>query len=241
MQAIILVGGLGTRLQAVLRDLPKPMAPIGDKPFLAYLLHYLKKQGITHVVFPVHYLSEKIEAYFQSQYADIAIQYIEEAQPLGTGGAMVNALSILREARDPIFVLNGDTFVKLDYKAMLKQHCQSKALLTMALRPIEDCTRYGKVITENNRIVAFKEKGEQGPGLINAGVYLINPHLFSSFSLPPRFSFENDFMFPYLEKLNPQAFITDDYFIDIGIPEDYSRAIKDLPYLSQTFALQQKP
>jgi D-glycero-alpha-D-manno-heptose 1-phosphate guanylyltransferase len=231
MQAIILVGGLGTRLRAVLRDLPKPMAPIGDKPFLAYLLHYLKKQGITQVVFPVHYLSEKIQTYFQSQYEGITIQYVEEAQPLGTGGAMINALAILREAREPIFVLNGDTFAKLDYQDMLTQHRQNRAALTMALRPVQDCSRYGKVMTEDNRIIAFKEKGESGPGLINAGVYLINPNLFSSFSLPPRFSFENDFMFSYLEKLSPQAFITDDYFIDIGIPEDYSRAMNELPLM----------
>jgi D-glycero-alpha-D-manno-heptose 1-phosphate guanylyltransferase len=227
VKAIILVGGLGTRLRSVLRDLPKPMAPIRDKPFLAYLLHYLQKQGITQIVFPVHYLSEKIKEYFQSHYAGIDIQYVEEAQPLGTGGAMVNALSVLREVKEPVFVLNGDTFAKLDYQAMLDQHQKQHATLTMALRHVSDGDRYGKVITENNRIITFKEKGESGPGLINAGVYLINPDLFSRFSLPPQFSFERDFMLPHLIKLNPQAFIVDDYFIDIGIPEDYSRAIKD--------------
>ncbi len=231
MRAIILVGGLGTRLRAVLRDLPKPMAPIRDKPFLAYLLHYLQTQGITQVIFPVHYLSEKIRGYFQSHYAGIDIQYVEEAQPLGTGGAMVNALSVLRKVKEPVFVLNGDTFAKLDYKAMYDQHRKQDATLTMALRMVDDCQRYGKVITENNRIIAFKEKGESGPGLINAGVYLINPDLFSRFTLPPQFSFEYDFMLPHLIKLNPQAFIANDYFIDIGIPEDYSRAIKDLPLL----------
>src|ERR1700735_1382194 len=118
MQAIVLVGGFGTRLRSVLADVPKPMAPIQDKPFLAHLLHYLKKHGITNVVFPIHYMGEKIRAYFQSQYDGINIQYVEKAQPLGTGGAIVNALSVIPEVRDPIFVINGDTFLKLDYQSM---------------------------------------------------------------------------------------------------------------------------
>jgi len=233
MQAIVLVGGFGTRLRTIVTDLPKPMAPIQDKPFLAHLLLNLKRHGITSVILPIHYMGEKIRDYFQSEYAGISIQYAEEEQPLGTGGAIVNALKYISEAEQPVFVLNGDTFLQLDYQAMYKQHQQSGTSLTMALRQIEDCSRYGKVITENNQILKFSEKGEAGSGWINAGVYLLHPYLFSQYHLPVQFSFENEFLFPYLNRITPQSFIANDYFIDIGIPEDYARAIHDLPALGK--------
>lgn len=233
MQAIVLVGGLGTRLREVITDVPKPMAPIQDKPFLAYLLTYLKKQGITHIIFPVHFMGEKIESHFQSQYDGIAIQYVYEEHPLGTGGAIVNALSLLHDTTKPVFVLNGDTFVKLNYHVMYDRHLTDNVDLTMALRAVDDCSRYGKVVTEHNRIIEFREKGEHGPGLINAGVYLINPNVFAKFNMPRHFSVEKDFIFPYLSQLTPQPFMTNDYFIDIGIPEDYARAILELPELEK--------
>lgn len=230
MQAIILVGGFGTRLRAVLPDVPKPMAPLHDKPFLAYLLDYLHAQGITDVIFSVHYLREKIQAYFHTSYAGLTIQYAEEEQPLGTGGAIVNALSLARQD-EPIFVLNGDTFIKLNYQAMHAQHQQTQASMTMALRAVDEGSRYGRVVTENNIVTAFREKGEHGPALINAGVYLIHPTLFTTFALPTQFSIETDFLFPHAATIKPHAFITHDYFIDIGIPEDYARALQELPAL----------
>jgi D-glycero-alpha-D-manno-heptose 1-phosphate guanylyltransferase len=232
MKAIILVGGFGTRLRSVLPDLPKPMAPIKGKPFLAYLLEYLQQQGITRVIFPVHYLGEKIRAYFQSHYAGIRIEYVEEQEPLGTGGAILNALAVTEDsAEEPVFVLNGDTFVALDYRAMYQEQVVSGSSFVMALRKVDDCSRYGKVMTQDHHVVAFREKGEAGPGYINAGVYLIDPTLFDKYSLPPVFSFEKDFMLPYTGILRPRAFIADDYFIDIGIPEDYARAAQELPVI----------
>jgi D-glycero-alpha-D-manno-heptose 1-phosphate guanylyltransferase len=226
MQAIILAGGFGTRLRAVLPDLPKPMAPILDKPFLAHLLNYLQTQGMTDVILPVHYLAEKIMDYFQLEYAGMRIRYVHEDEPLGTGGAMANALCIY-DASQPVFVLNGDTFVKLDYQAMYEQHVRAGADITMALRSVADCSRYGKVMTDNKRIVEFREKGEAGAGLINAGVYLVQPDLFAKYNLPRVFSFEKDFMLPHLLEMNAETFIANDYFIDIGIPEDYARAVRD--------------
>lgn len=232
MKAIILVGGFGTRLRSVLPDVPKPMAPIlADKPFLAYLLDYLQQQGIRQVIFSVHYRREKIQDYFKAQYRDISIEYAIEDEPLGTGGAIVYALST-QFMHEPVFVLNGDTFVKLDYRAMYAAHEQSNAQLSMALREVSDCVRYGKVVTNANSIVEFREKGESGAGLINAGVYLLNPNLFIPFNLPLQFSFENDFLLPHLATLSPQAFIAQDYFIDIGIPDDYTRAQAELPALA---------
>ncbi len=231
MQAIVLVGGMGTRLRSVIADVPKPMAPIHDKPFLAHLLYYLKKQGITSVVFPVHYMGEKIRAYFSANYAGIDIQYVEEETPLGTGGAIVNSLTAIPDLHSPVFVLNGDTFLKLDYQAMYQAQQKQNTALTIALRQVNDCSRYGKVVVDDQHIVEFREKGEVGAGLINAGVYLVRPSLFADYRLPQRFSFETDFLLPFLPDLNPHAFITNDYFIDIGIPDDYAKAINDLPAL----------
>lgn len=231
MQAIVLVGGFGTRLQSVLPDVPKPMAPIHHKPFLAYLLDYLSYHGITRVIFPVHYLREKIQEYFQESYQGISIDFVIEDEPLGTGGAILNALSHIKDKSQPIFILNGDTFVKLNYQAMFDQHKHKSAIMTIALRFIDDCSRYGKVIVEGDRIVEFREKGDVGAGYINAGVYLIRPDLFSAYTMPKQFSFEKNFMMPFLINIQPQAFMAGDYFIDIGIPEDYARAIQELPML----------
>jgi D-glycero-alpha-D-manno-heptose 1-phosphate guanylyltransferase len=223
MQAIILAGGFGTRLRSVLSDVPKPMAPVQGKPFLAHLITYLQTQGVTDVILSVHYLREQIESYFCDSYQGVNIQYAVEDEPLGTGGAIKHALTLVKTA-DPIFVLNGDTFLKMNYQAMLKQHQQASPTLTMALRKIADCSRYGVVMTENSNVTAFKEQGGSYPGLINAGVYLFSPSLFDDFSVPQQFSFERDFLFPQISILHPSAFVVDEFFIDIGIPEDYSRA-----------------
>ncbi len=227
MQAIILAGGFGTRLQSVVKDIPKPMAPVHDKPFLAYLLEYLKSQGITRVVLSVHYLREQIEAYFGAHYQGIDISYAVEDQPLGTGGAIVNALQFVDSA-EPVFVLNGDTYLKLNYKAMFAQHQETSPVLTMALRKIQDCSRYGVVSLRDQEVVAFNEQGTPAPGLINAGVYLVNPALIKLFPVSmSSFSFEKEFLFPHISQLRPRAFVVDDYFIDIGVPADYEQIIRD--------------
>lgn len=228
MQAIVLVGGFGTRLQSVVSDVPKPMAPIAGKPFLAHLLDYLRLQGVNSVVFPVHHMREKIQDYFQSSYNGLLIQYVEEETPLGTGGAIVNALRCF-EAEGPVLVLNGDTFVKLDYQGIYQQHIERQSALTIALRSVEDCSRYGGVLLDGYRISGFSEKGTQGQGLINAGVYVVNPDLFARFDMPELFSFEADFVQPYLDTIQPQGYITSDYFIDIGVPDDYEKAQTQIP------------
>lgn len=227
MKAIILAGGFGTRLKSVLANTPKPMAPIGDKPFLARLLDYLQQQGVADVILSLHYLKEQFQNYFGAVYAGMPIQYVIEEAPLGTGGAIAHALTSA-QIDEPCFVLNGDTFVKLDYQAMFEQHLQSTADVTMALRTVDDCSRYGSVIVQGDNITAFREKGIADKGLINAGVYLIQPDLFERFSLPTQFSFEVDFVQKYVNDLDLQAFYANNYFIDIGVPEDYQRAIETL-------------
>lgn len=231
MQAIILAGGFGKRLQSVITDVPKPMATIHNQPFLAYLLDYLKIHGFTQVILSVHYLRTAIENYFANNYQGIAIQYAIETEPLGTGGAIINSLKVLNP-QEPVFVMNGDTFMKINYVSMYAQHLKTRAQLSLALRKVSDCSRYGEVEVANQKIINFQYPGKSQPGFITAGTYIIHPQLFSDYALEEKFSFEQDFLHLYINKIKPQAFMTDDYFIDIGIPEDYARAVRELPQLS---------
>lgn len=228
MQAIILAGGFGTRLQSVVKNCPKPMAPIHNKPFLAYLIDYLKSQGITEVVLSVHYLREQIEDFFKDNYQGIKIRYAVEEQPLGTGGAIVHALKKI-DSTQPVFILNGDTLLKLNYKTMYEKHFQNNTYLTIALRKIENCNRYGVVSVSETEITAFDKLGGEHPGLINAGVYLIDSSIFQKFPVSASvFSFEKDFLPSCVRHLKAHAFVVEDYFIDIGVPEDYAQIIKDV-------------
>jgi len=226
MEAIILAGGLGTRLRTMHPKVPKPMVPVWNKPFLAHLLDYLKTQGITAVILSVSYLSEQIEAYFKNSYQGIRIRYAREEQPLGTGGAIRNALQLVQSS-DSLFIINGDTYLKLDYPAMAQQHEQQEAKITMALHPVLNCHRYGAVHIENTVVLAFQERGKKHPGLINAGVYYFDPCIFQQIDIPTAFSFEKDFLVPQVSQLKPAAFIVSEYFIDIGIPEDYAQILRD--------------
>ncbi len=156
MQAIILAGGFGTRLRSVLADVPKPMAPIHGKPFLAYLMDYLLAQGITEIILSVHYLREQIEEYFQGSYRGVPVNYVVEDQPLGTGGAIIKSLQYVDPSR-PVFVLNGDTYLELNYQDMFDQHQKNSPRMSMALRKISDCSRYGVVL--NRRRACYSVSG----------------------------------------------------------------------------------
>jgi D,D-heptose 1,7-bisphosphate phosphatase len=235
MQAIILAGGFGTRLQTVVKDVPKPLADIAGKPFLAYLLQNLQHQGFKKVVISVGYLADKIIEYFGDYYLGIEIAYAREDMPLGTGGAILNSLKFIDETK-PVIVLNGDTFLQIDYKKLLAAH---KKNLTLVLRKMDDCSRYGRVQFDDNLVIGnFEEKSvEKKSGFINGGIYVLDAKIFKKFSLSQKFSFESDFLMKYLAELEPKAFLVDDYFIDIGIPEDYSKAQKELPQLIKNKAL----
>jgi D-glycero-alpha-D-manno-heptose 1-phosphate guanylyltransferase len=230
MQAIILAGGLGTRLKSIVHDVPKPMARIQDHPFLAYLLASLNSQQINHIVFSVHHYHEHIQAYFGNEYRGMKLEYAIEEQLLGTGGAIRHSLSYL-DLTQPALVLNGDSFSQLNYHAMLQQHINSASTLTIALRYRKNCQRYGVAQVQNDKITHFSPAGSHQEGLINAGIYLMNPSIFNGFSLSESFSFEHDFLYPYIQQLQPSHFITDGYFIDIGVPDDYHRACRELPLL----------
>lgn len=229
MEAILLAGGFGTRLKSVVSTVPKPMAPIQSKPFLAYLIDRLERFGFSKVTLSVGYQHQIIIDYFGQQYKSMTLKYSIEQEPLGTGGAIKKACE--SSDSDLLFVMNGDTLVEVDYLSLLKHHLSQTSFLSMTLKKIPDVSRYGSVIVENKTIVSFKEKGLAGSGLINAGVYLLNKKIFEMSALPLAFSFENDFLFPLVEKIKPSPFVTKGFFIDIGIPADYERAQIELPKL----------
>ncbi len=237
MQAIILAGGFGTRLQSVVKDIPKPMADINGKPFLHHLISYLKSFGFTDIVLSTQYLQEKISKYFGNNYLGINIKYAIENEPLGTGGAIINSLKYIDNTK-PVVILNGDSFLKINYQKLIASHLQKNSDLTIVLRHMDNCSRYGLVVINDEIITDFREKnGEQKSGLINGGIYILNPNLFNNFNLAKIFSFEKDFMAKYLDKLRPNSFISDDYFIDIGIPEDYKKAQIEIPRIIKNKAL----
>jgi D-glycero-alpha-D-manno-heptose 1-phosphate guanylyltransferase len=222
MEAIILAGGLGTRLQSIIGDLPKPMAPVGGKPFLWYLLSSLGKCFIKRVILAVGYKYRVIQEYFGTRFAALDIDYSVEEEPLGTGGGIRRALN--KVTGPQTLILNGDTFFDIDYSKLFDIHLDQKVDLTIALKPMWDFDRYGNVLTINSRVVGFEEKKEMKFGNINGGVYLINTNVFADLDLGAKFSFEKDFLEKYVERLNFYAYISDSYFIDIGVPEDYYKA-----------------
>lgn len=221
--AIILAGGLGTRLQSVVKDAPKPMAPVNEKPFLYWLLHYCDRQGIKEVILSVGYKSEMIEKYFGNSFQSISLKYCHEKEPLGTGGAILEVLKYTSTSE--VFVLNGDSFFNINLNNFYHQHQQHHSLLSLALKSMENFERYGVVKTDSsNGITAFEEKKTTAKGDINGGVYIINRKIFTGKILPDKFSFEKDFLEKFLTQESMSGFVFNNFFIDIGIPEDYIRA-----------------
>ncbi len=222
MEAIVLAGGLGTRLAARLSGVPKPMAPVAGRPFLEILLHQLARAGCGRVLLSVGHLRTVIQDYFGASFCGMNVDYAVEEAPLGTGGAMRLAQAKTKE--NFALVLNGDTFLDADYAAMMRVHAGAGAVLTMAVARQPDITRYGGVIVEAGRVVSFAEKGRKGPGWINAGAYILEKDLAWPPELPEKFSFERDFLAPQIDCIRPAAYEVEGFFLDIGVPEDLDRA-----------------
>lgn len=221
---IILAGGLGTRLKEQVNDRPKAMASVNGKPFVEYLLNYISKAGFQKVILSTGYLSKSIEDYFKDRYRTIDIEYAIEKEPLGTGGAIRLAA---KKVTTPYFiVMNGDTMFRIDLQRFFEVHVEKLAQMTIALRNVDDASRYGQVeMNESGIITSFREKSSQSiPGLINGGIYIIKTKYFKSFNHPEKFSFENDWMQKNVQSGDFLGQVFDEYFIDIGIPEDYKRA-----------------
>lgn len=230
MEAIILAGGMGTRLAGRLDGVPKPMAPVAGRPFLEILLSQLARAGCTRAILSVGHLHEVIENHLGTEFRGVRIGYAIEHAPLGTGGAIRNAL---REATEPaVLVLNGDTFLDADYAAMLRVHAEQEAALTIAVTHCANVARYGGVVmsgtSQGTHVTGFQEKGRAGAGWINAGAYVIARDMRWPPALTEKFSFETDFLAPEILSLAPAAYPVDGFFLDIGIPEDLERAQTEL-------------
>lgn len=223
MEVIILAGGLGTRLKSVVNDVPKPMAPIGNKPFLFYLLNWLSAFPISKYIFSTGYKSDIIQNYLGNFYNNRQVIYAIENEPLGTGGGIFNALQY---TRDPdVLVINGDTFFPISLTHFQKLHVQSASLISIALKEMGNFDRYGAVsIDKENYITDFHEKVFKESGVINGGIYFIKKDLLQRSELPKRFSFETEVLLAGTQSKSIKGFIFDAPFIDIGIPEDYQKA-----------------
>ncbi len=226
MEAIVLAGGLGTRLKNKIDGLPKPMAPVAGRPFLEILLNQLAHSGCTRVILSVGHLHDVIENHFGAAWRGISLDYSIESAPLGTGGAI--RASLAHATEENVLILNGDTYLQADYAGMMGFHAGQCAQMTIAVTHQPDVARYGGVILHQDRIAGFEEKGRTGPGWINAGTYVLARHIAWPASLPEKFSFETDFLAPEIARLRPAAFRVDGFFLDIGIPEDLDRAQTEL-------------
>jgi len=228
-EAVVLAGGFGTRLRSVISDLPKPLAPVNGHPFLHYVLQHLKKHGLQHVVLSVGYMHEKIQEHFGDEYLGMKVSYAIEHEALGTGGGIRLGMEMCTDAH--VLAMNGDTFYEVPLSDMFEKHMGGSADATLAMRKVEDGSRYGTLQLDGTRITAFREKSPEhsGPQLINGGVYAMRRKSFMGITQPKEnFSIEYDYFGRYASKMLLQGYNCDAYFIDIGIPEDYARAQKEL-------------
>jgi D-glycero-alpha-D-manno-heptose 1-phosphate guanylyltransferase len=226
-EAIILAGGLGTRLKGVVSDIPKVMAPVNGRPFLEYLLDYLEDHIVDHVILSVGYKHEIIKEHFGNQYNSISIDYAIEDEPLGTGGGIKKAFEFVKGYRSLVF--NGDTMFRINLEKSFEFHFAKSAEISIILREVNNVERYGAVETDDNhRIIRFNEKGQNfGNGKINGGVYLISKSFFKNNLFPEKFSMEKDCFEKMVHSHKFYGMVCKQYFIDIGIPEDYKKAQDD--------------
>ncbi|MGL5433939.1 MAG: nucleotidyltransferase family protein [Lachnospiraceae bacterium] len=235
MQAILLAGGLGTRLRSVINDRPKPMALIDDKPFMEYVVHELSRYGVTEIIFAVGYKGSMVEEYFRdgSDFplpdgdGHLKIHYAYEEELLGTAGAIKNAGSFITD--DMFFVLNADTFYQIDYSRLIQLMKDRELEMALVVREVPDVSRYGQAVISDDRLTAFNEKTtEQKPGTINGGIYLMNRTLLEEIPAG-KVSLENEMIPQWLSQgCALGGMVNDGYFIDIGVPEAYYQFIEDV-------------
>ena len=222
MEAVILAGGMGKRLRKIVKDVPKPMAPVNNKPFLFYLLHWISKYPVEKVIISVGYKAGSIRDYFGDSFENIPLVYETEEMPLGTGGAIVKALK--NTTGSDMLIMNGDTWFPVDLNKFYSSHISVKSTFSIALKRMQKFSRYGSVECREGKITKFNEKKFCEGGLINGGIYLVNRSFFESRLFPDKFSLENDILVKAAGTSVLNGVIFDDPFIDIGTPEDYQRA-----------------
>lgn len=230
-EAIILAGGKGTRLRSVLKNLPKPMAQIQNKPFLEILIEHFNAKGIQHFVLSVGYMSDTIIEHFKNRYRDIDISFSIENEPLGTGGAV--SLAFKKVKGEIALVLNGDSLFDVDIKKLKLYH--STDLPIIYGRYVDDVTRFGHFVCKKNKVVSFKEKMGKGSGFINGGVYVFKKDTLASFPSNKNFSIERDFFSKFTTNNTATIIFSNSFFIDIGVPESLQKAqVELLPFIHKT-------
>ncbi len=221
--ALILAGGLGTRLQSIMTGRPKVLAPVAGRPFLAYLMDQLIGAGFRQVILCTGYKGEQIKAAFGDTYKGLDIQYSQEPEPLGTGGALRFGLPLIDT--DLVLVTNGDSYVNCNLTDYLAWYLENDVQTSLLLTCLSDTSRYGRVeVDRDGRILQFDEKGDShGPGWVNAGVYIFTRSLLESIPFGQPFSLEKEF-FPNLIGKGLYGFQSEGAFIDIGTRESYALA-----------------
>ena len=222
-EAVILAGGKGTRLRSITGKLPKPMVDINGEPFLYKLLRRLESAGCSRIVLSLGYQSEYIiERVLQDKVVQCDVVFSVESRPLGTGGGLKLASKYVSGTH--FLALNGDTYSGLDYRSFFYECFDSNVDFALGGVPVEDCSRYGtlNINYENMELIGFNEKGVIGPGVINIGSYVIKKALIVQ-NESDEFSLERDFILP-----GSRVVLFDGYFIDLGIPSDYVRALSEL-------------
>lgn len=221
LSAIVLAGGLGTRLRSVVKDVPKPMATVGGRPFLEHLLGFLAEKGIKRIILATGYKGEVIKSHFGCSWKTLSICYSHETTPLGTGGSLIEAAKKITE-RQPVFALNGDTFFGINLDKMLMSHRQNKAFITMAMMKNTEQGRYSSFeIGSDGRVLSSKNDKSS---LKSGGIYLFSPEAIADLASrkTENLSFEQDITPHYFENSSGFfAHIEDAPFVDIGVPEDY--------------------
>ena len=223
MKAVILAGGKGARLRPLTVSIPKPLVPIADKPILEIILDQLKWYNFDDITICVGYLADFIKSYFnEGRKHGVKISYSHETAPLGTAGA----LSILdkKDFKDTFLVINGDTLTTLNFKDFLEEHKKHKSIISMFIKKYKEKSRLGVIkVNSNNMIVNYIEKPEDEV-LVSTGIYLMEPEVFDFIKPNTALSMPELINILIKEKKNVYGYITDDYWADIGIPEDYEKA-----------------
>ena len=231
MQAIVLVGGEGTRLRPLTDTIPKPALTLVDRPFLAYMIEWLAGYGVTEAVLACGFLPDVLkEALGDGEHAGVRLTYVTEPERRGTAGAIRFAADTLGERlEDRFLALNGDVLTDLDLSALIRAHREREARATIALCEVEDCSAYGLVrVDAAGQVLDFTEKaGEPVPGEINAGVYFLERSVLDLIPPGREVSIERE-VFPRLIGEGLGALLLDGYWMDIGTPERYLQASWDI-------------
>lgn len=219
-EILILAGGFGTRLRSEVPDLPKPLAPVAGRPFLAYLLDRYAAAGMRRVILATGYLGDVVEQTIGARWAGMDVVYSREETPLGTGGAIAAAARLA--SGNGLHVCNGDTY--LEYSPAALEVAAEGLPMAIALARVEDVSRYGTVDVAQGRVLRFHEKRPGGAGLINAGSYFLSASALAALPVEETFSFEKRVLEPAAANGQVGALVDTAAFIDIGVPEDFHRA-----------------